>query len=73
VECAIHVVTQFIEQIDPDSMVILAGDHGPESFGQLRVEGSEWTDIEVDGDQVSWTRYEVLRGVSLTCPITITS
>jgi hypothetical protein len=47
VECANRVVTQFIDQIGPDSMVILTGDHGPESFGQLTVDGSEWSDIEV--------------------------
>jgi hypothetical protein len=47
VECANRVVTQFIDQIDPDSMVVLVGDHGPESFGQLKIDGSEWSDIEV--------------------------
>jgi hypothetical protein len=36
VECANHVVTQFIAQIDPDSMVSLTGDHWPESIGQAR-------------------------------------
>jgi hypothetical protein len=47
VECTNRVVTQFIDQIDPDSMVIVAGDHGPESFGQLTIDGSEWNDTEV--------------------------
>jgi hypothetical protein len=47
VECANQVVTQFIDQLDPDSMVILTGDHGPESFGQLTIDGSEWNATEL--------------------------
>jgi hypothetical protein len=47
VQCANRVVTQFIDQVDSGSMIIVTGDHGPESLGQLTIDGSEWNDTEL--------------------------
>ena len=67
-ECSNKVVTQFIDQIDPDSMVILAGDHGPESFGQLVADVPRWSDIEIYERSGVLTAIRAPAGCQLSLP-----
>jgi hypothetical protein len=44
VACANRVMTRIAAQIAPDTVMIVMGDHGPDSQGQLFVQGTEWSE-----------------------------
>lgn len=47
VKCANKVILDMADLIGPDDAVILMGDHGPDSLGQLFIPGTKWSDAQI--------------------------
>lgn len=47
VECANARLLRFLDEVDEDALVFITGDHGPDSFGQLKFHPSEWTEHDI--------------------------
>lgn len=59
VECANDTITQFIASLDPETVVVIASDHGPDSVFQFEPNAADLTD-----DQL-YERYSTLTAVRL--------
>jgi hypothetical protein len=44
IECANALIAQSTEALDDDDVIVIMGDHGPDSLGQLYMQSEAWTD-----------------------------
>ncbi len=57
VECLNDRLLEFIERLDADDTVVIFGDHGPDSFGQLGVDPSQWE------TEWMWERFAIFAAI----------
>lgn len=46
-ECVVHFMSEVVDNVDPDDVVIFVADHGTDRRGQLAKEPSTWTEEEL--------------------------
>jgi hypothetical protein len=47
IQCVNTKILRFLDELGDDSVVLMTGDHGPDSGGQLSVPPDEWTNIDI--------------------------
>ena len=63
VECVNSRILEFLEYVEEEDVVIMFGDHGPDSFGQLTMDPSLWTAEQI------WERLAIFASIKLPgCP-----
>ena len=61
-ECVGRLLVEFSEAVDPDSMVVIAGDHGTTFGGQMYRPAVDWTEPEIQERGSTFLAYRLPKG-----------
>jgi hypothetical protein len=68
VECVNERILRFLDALDEDAVVFITGDHGPDSFGQMKLAPGEWTEADIKERLSVFSAYRLPPG----CPTEVT-
>ncbi len=64
VECVNERILRFLDELDEDAVVFITGDHGPDSFGQMKLAPGEWTEADIKERLSVFSAYRLPSGCS---------
>jgi hypothetical protein len=64
VECVNDEILRFLDELDDDAVVFITGDHGPDSFGQMKLAPDDWTEADIRERLAVLSAYRLPSGCS---------
>jgi hypothetical protein len=61
-------ILRFLDELDDNAVVFLTGDHGPDSFGQMKLAPSEWTEADIKERLSVFSAYRLPEACSSDLP-----